>query len=303
MLTGTVVVRAMHRADVLAQCLLTLDQQLAMPEQLEIVVVHDGTPPVAARLDEWAAAGDRRRTLVASRPGGAAAGGLALAAAGGDVVLFTDATFLLPPTWLRTHLAVHDADPGVGMVGGPVGVHWPVGRPSGIGPEVASRTSGFDLGNDAGPFPDGQQPVRANMSVRRVAADAVGGFDPWLDVGTPEPLAPDTFGLADRLRRAGWVIAYEPGAAAVAQLTPTDLGVGRLRRRAFADGIVRARGELARTGVARTRRIRRSAGELRAAARAWQRRRAEKEPVGSLLPIILHTAASLEFARLVVRRS
>ena len=159
-----------------------------------------------------------------SAPGGAPVPGrrrAAIAQIGGELVALVEDTTLVAPGWAAA-VRAGLADPAVAAVWGPVRIAPDLGaRYRALGRMEYGRFHGQFQGSAALP----QSPPGNCMAFRRVALDAV--------------LAPDD-GFAEHqvaaaLRRAGWSIAFAPGAAssyAVANLhgarLATRFGHGRL---------------------------------------------------------------------------
>jgi glucosyl-dolichyl phosphate glucuronosyltransferase len=299
MTTGTIAVCTRDRATVLPQCLASLDGQLAEPDQVEVLVVDNGsTDGTADLLRRWQDEGDGRRVVGEPRVGLSRARNAALAASDRDVVLFLDDDALAPPTWARAHLAAYAAAPDVGSVGGPVGVVWPAGQPEWISPSVMWVYSALDLGDEAGPFPTEHGPYGTNMSVRRAAALAVGGYDPRLGRQGAKLLSSEEPDLTRRLRDAGWAIRYEPEAGLVQQVLPERLGKRWLMRRGWAQGISNARREVLGDKLSRRARLRRAADEARESREALaERRQAEPDDLDPTVRMVAHAAAALELVR------
>ena len=269
------------------------------PGQLEVLVVDNGsTDATPALLRDWAAAGPDRRAVVEPRVGLSHARNAALRTSGREVVLFLDDDALAPPTWARAHLAAYAAAPDVGSVGGPVGVVWPAGQPEWISPSVMWVYSAIDLGDEAGPFPTEHGPYGTNMSVRRAAALAVGGYDPRLGRQGAKLLSSEEPDLTRRLRDAGWAIRYEPEAGLVQQVLPERLGKRWLMRRGWAQGISNARREVLGDKLSRRARLRRAADEARESREALaERRQAEPDDLDPTVRMVAHAAAALELVR------
>jgi mycofactocin system glycosyltransferase len=197
--TVSVVIPVKDRADELRACLTSL-QQLDYPrQQLEIVVVDDGssdhTPAVARELGA---------VLVAS---GAVAGGPALArnrgaqVASGEILAFIDSDCIASPQWLLELLPVF-AEGKVAAVGGLV---------DGMYDETAldryeAVMSSLNLGGREMSGSSGDDTFylpSCNLLVRKAAFMAAGGFRVALQVG-------EDVDLTWRLRDAGWKIVYLP---------------------------------------------------------------------------------------------
>jgi mycofactocin system glycosyltransferase len=197
--TVSVVIPVKDRADELRACLTSL-QQLDYPrQQLEIVVVDDGssdhTPAVARELGA---------VLVAS---GAVAGGPALArnrgaqVASGEILAFIDSDCIASLQWLMELLPVF-AEGKVAAVGGLV---------DGMYDETAldryeAVMSSLNLGGREMSGSSGDDTFylpSCNLLVRKAAFMAAGGFRVALQVG-------EDVDLTWRLRDAGWKIVYLP---------------------------------------------------------------------------------------------
>jgi glycosyltransferase involved in cell wall biosynthesis len=304
-ITGTIAVATRNRATVLAQCLASLENQIAEPGQLEVLVVDNGsTDGTPALLDQWRHKPDRR-VVVEPDVGLSNARNTALATSTRDVVLLLDDDALVASGWARAHLDVYADDATVAAVGGPVGLHWPNGRPGWITDELANWYSALELGDEVGPFPTEHGPYGTNMSVRRSAAMAVGGFDPRLGrVGT-RLISGEEADLTRRLRAAGWGIVYTPAAAVVQQVLPERLHRGWVRRRAWSQGISNARLEVLADRPRRRTCLRRSSAELRDAGERWRRRRRGadgEDELTALCLVLAHAAAGFEYARIATLR-
>jgi glycosyltransferase involved in cell wall biosynthesis len=299
MTTGTIAVCTRDRAAVLPQCLASLDSLLGGPDVLEVLVVDNGsTDSTAGLLRRWRDGGEGRRVVSEPRVGLSRARNAALAASDRDVVLFLDDDALAPVTWARAHLAAYAAAPDVGSVGGPIGVVWPAGRPAWIGPAVMCWYSALDLGDEAGPFPTEHGPYGTNMSVRRAAALAVGGYDPRLGRRGTKLLSSEEPDLTRRLRAAGWVIRYEPEAAVVQQVLPERLEKRWLMRRGWAQGLSNARRDVLGERPSRRERLRRAVEEARESREALaERRGADPEDLDPTIRALAHASAALELAR------
>lgn len=141
------------------------------------------------------------RCVRADRPGLSIARNLGVAATDAAVIAFTDDDCRPRPGWIAALTAPFD-DASVGFVTGEV---------IGLGEGTAADVAG--LGPVRWRWPD--DPVRmgsgANMAVRRVVVDEVGGFDPSIGAGARVPSAED-HDLFLKALRAGWEGAHAPGA-------------------------------------------------------------------------------------------
>jgi glycosyltransferase involved in cell wall biosynthesis len=209
----SVVVCTRDRPAELARCVQSL-QRLEGPAH-EVIVVDNAPRDEAARR---VVASTPFRYLREERPGLDRARNRGIAEARHDVIAFTDDDVEVEPGWLGA-LAAAFIDPRVAGVTGrvlPAAQETPAQRlfqRYGNGMDKGDRPRMFDpavlrprqllRAQDVG--------VGANMAFRRQALEAVRGFDPALDVGTPAAGAGD-LDVFHRLLRAGFILRYEPAA-------------------------------------------------------------------------------------------
>jgi glycosyltransferase involved in cell wall biosynthesis len=175
----------------------------ALRDEDEAVVVDSAsTDPAVRRVAE--AAGFR--VVRASLPGLARARNVGIAATTAPLVAFTDDDCRPRPEWTAL-LAAHFADSVVGFVTGRV---LPDRED---GPVVAVKTD-----EEACRFQGAQDPAGtghgANMAMRRVALEAIGGFDEILGAGSSF-FAGEDHDVFYRLLRLGWVGVYDPDVVVV----------------------------------------------------------------------------------------
>jgi glycosyltransferase involved in cell wall biosynthesis len=239
--SASVVVCTRNRCDSLAACLASLDRQTL--EGLEIVVVDNGSGDgTAAYLADWRGQGTSRVTLAEPVAGLSRARNCGLDAAGGDIVLFLDDDATAPVSWAAAHVTAY-VDERVVAAGGPVVLRFPHGRPVWAVPELEQWWSALDHGDVPGPFPPPHGPYGTNMSVRRVTALEVGGFDTDLGRVGDSLLSSEEADLFERLWAMGGLIRYEPGAVVVHHVKRERLRVRWLLKRGWAQGRSNARRE------------------------------------------------------------
>ncbi len=256
---ASVVVCTRNRRDSLADCLASLEGQ--RPDDLEIVVVDNGsTDGTATFLARWQAQGANRVSVEEPVAGLSRARNRGLTVAAGDIVLFLDDDAVAPAAWAAAHLAAY-GDDRVVAAGGPVELEFPQGRPAWAVRELEHWWSALDHGDAPGPFPPPHGPYGTNMSVRRAAALAVGGFDVTLGRIGDSLLSSEEADLFERLWSSGGSIRYEPAARVIHRVTPDRLRVRWLLRRGWAQGRSNARRERPSPGRELRRRCRMEAAE------------------------------------------
>ncbi|WP_254764311.1 glycosyltransferase [Natrinema marinum] len=185
---ASVVVPARDEGDHLERTLDALAAQ-RFDGRLEVIAVASGETTISVAREHPIV----DRVLIDDRragPGPARNRGTTVA--DGDVLLFTDADTVVPPTWVRRHYR-HYATPGVVGVGGPL-------RPleAGIRHRACFRLLSDWWYRACWPLGFVQQPG-PNCSVRRTAFEAIDGFDESLG------FLEDT-DLSLRLSREGTVV-------------------------------------------------------------------------------------------------
>ncbi|MEO8192556.1 MAG: glycosyltransferase family 2 protein [Gemmatimonadales bacterium] len=205
----SVIVASYKRCEPLELCLEDLAAQVT-PRPFEVILVLQDHP---------AGYGDQLRARFSDRIGmqiaefaeglgTSRARNTGLSMAGGDIVAFLDDDVRLPPTWVGGMLSFYD-DPEIGAVGGFVDHpgHYNPARNAAY--RLLGLTSdryridwgGFNVGPASHPPED--QPAAwlsgGNMSFRRSAINAVGGFDEALGSFWHEDVD-----VAHRVAKSGW---------------------------------------------------------------------------------------------------
>lgn len=303
MTRATIAVCTLNRADVLPGCLASLDNQLFDGDDIEVLVVDNGsTDRTPELLLDWTA-GDpsTRRSVREPLIGLVNARNAALAASDREVVIFIDDDALATPTWARSHLAAYLPGSGIGSVGGPIGLVWPTGRPAWITDSLTQWFSVLDLGDAAGPYPNEHGPYGTNMSVWREAVVALGGYNPRFGRRAGNLMSGEEPELSRRLVEAGWKLHYEPKAAVVQQVLAERIDRDWLLRRGYAQGVTHARLDVEHGRNSRFTKLKQARAELRTAAHLYRQRdrRADAE-LADLVLVRTHAGAAREFARSAV---
>jgi glycosyltransferase involved in cell wall biosynthesis len=226
----------------LAECLSSLAEQTTSRDDYEVVVVDNGsTDGTSDWLAGWAAEGPHRRVVREPAPGLSRARNRGVEAAGGEVVLFLDDDAWAPRGWVAAHLGPYDDDPQVVMVGGPVVLEWPHGRPGWLAPRLEHWFSALDLGDQRRPFPTPHGPYGTNMSVRRRDLCEAGPFSDQLGRRGRSLLSAEEYDLSRRLWRSGAAIAYDPATLVVHRVMGDRVTRRWVLRRGWAQGRSNAR--------------------------------------------------------------
>lgn len=295
---ATVAVCTRDRARYLGGCLSTLVNQFCDGDEIEVLVVDNGSSDdTPALLDIWRRSGPRRRVIVEPNVGLSHARNTALRASDREVVIFTDDDALVPPTWARAHLSAYRTEFPPGAAGGPVGLVWPSGRPTWVGDELTPWYSGLDLGDVDGQFPGEHGPYGTNMSVWREAALAVGGFDTRFGRTGRRLLSSEERVMSHRLSAAGWQLRYVPAAAVVQQVLPERLSPRWVVRRGWAQGISNGRFEATSENLSACSQLRRAGEELRESMRLGRNRRRDDGELADIAVALAHAGTAVELAR------
>ncbi len=210
----TVVVATLERPQAVARLLPGVLRQA--PRSARVLLVDQSSPPALAATARFVRhLADRRVEHLPHRARGLpAARNRGLVHCDGRVVLFFDDDVVLRPGCIAAHLAAY-RDPTVGGVVGRIEERrlqpnaWRTTNRVGRSGRVITRLDGPDAR-------DVETLKGANMSVRRTAIDAVGGFDEGYG-GTA--LLEDA-DLSARVRALGFRLRYEPDASVIHEHLP-----------------------------------------------------------------------------------
>jgi glycosyltransferase involved in cell wall biosynthesis len=190
----SVIVPVYNDARRLARCLAALRAQTWPADRLEVIVVDNGSgDAVETALVELPTA----TLLREPRPGSYAARNRGIEASKGTILAFTDADCVPAPDWIERGVALLEATPEVGMVGGRIDLRFAdPARPTAV--ELFDRLYGFP--QERFVRRDGFS-VTANLFTRRTVMAAVGAFDASLRSGGDRE-------WGERAVRAGFRIVY-----------------------------------------------------------------------------------------------
>ena len=242
MITGTIAICTRDRAALLRRCLASVESSIAEPGQLEVLVVDNGSSDDTARRSRRGLPGGADRRVVPSRASGCRTPATARSPRPRATSCCSPTTTRSsPPVGPHAHL---DRLPRSTRraSGGPVGLVWPAGRPPWMTDELTQWYGALDLGDEPVPYPTAHGPYGINMSVRRLAALAVGGYEP---PARPRR-APVAVGrgarpaLAASRSRLGQCV-YVPGAASCTRSLAERADRRWLLRRGWAQGVTNAR--------------------------------------------------------------
>lgn len=225
----SIVVCSFNRLDCLRDCMNAIRAQLAATPGAELIVVDDGsTDGTGAWLDQQPPH-PSVTLLRQSNQGLSSARNRGWRAAGGDWVAYLDDDALPVADWLPQLASACAAAPAeIAVIGGPIRLQWPGPQPTWLPPSLYEWLTCLDV--PGGPQDSSTTPLfrGANMTCRKSALAAVGGFSESLGRKGTSLLSREECELADRLVSRGWRSRYEPAPWIWHRVHPA-----RLRRRWF----------------------------------------------------------------------
>jgi glycosyltransferase involved in cell wall biosynthesis len=228
----TVAIPTFNRSAFLRQTLEGIARQDYPPDLFETLVIdnnsRDDTAGVVADL---AASKPGLRYLQESRQGLDHARNRAIAEAKGDIILLGDDDILVEPDWIAQMIAPFLAHPGakIGAVGGEVIPVFPDGLP----PWVAGWHSPLAFRPDAGPLPEHQFPMGANLAFPRWVFKELGPFHTALDRTAGRYFSGGDSEMIRRIRNASMEVWFAPAAAVRHQMPASRTTFRYAARHAF----------------------------------------------------------------------
>lgn len=225
----SVVVSTFNRLELLRELLEALSGQTFT--DFEVVVVDDGSKRSVASAFEARKTPYPLTILTQHNAGAAAARHAGITKASGEIVVITDDDMLVPPDFLAEHVKAHDA--GFTLVLGQIAYDESLGDKPLFERFHAKQLARFVAKYSAHPTEvRGVMVCTGNVSFRRAAYLAVGGFDRSLDRSEDRE-------LGVRLQKAGAKLVFAPAARTTNRSDHTDLSVWR--RRNFQYGVYDSR--------------------------------------------------------------
>jgi len=228
----TVAIPTFNRSALLRQTLEGIARQDYPPDCFEALVVDNNSRDDTARVAaDFAASSLKLRCLLEAKQGLDHARNRAIAEAKGDIILFGDDDILVEPDWIAQMIAPFLNNPGarIGAVGGEVIPVFPDGLPtwmSGWHAPLAFRP-------DAGPLPDSQCPMGANLAIPRWVFNELGPFHTARDRTAGSYFSGGDSEMIRRIRAARMEVWFVPSAAVRHQMPASRTTFRYAARHAF----------------------------------------------------------------------
>jgi GT2 family glycosyltransferase len=225
-----------QRYDLLEQAIASIKGQTLSPAKFEILVI-DNSPDAEVSQTQSAKYSDieRFRWIYEHTPGLSNARNVAASNATAPLIAFLDDDAVADSVWLESLLKAYDIfGASVHCIGGPVRPRWGGDRPHWLCDELLAYLSVVNLGGEPRLLENGEWLAGANVSYRTDSIKKVGGFSMSLGrTGSAASLmSNEEIELADRLKKVGGYLAYEPLAAVEHHIAAERLTQEWFRRRA-----------------------------------------------------------------------
>ncbi len=236
-----VVICTYNRADRLAGCISSLLTQTLSPSVFEIVIVDDGSTDQTAHVCSAYAHSPNVRVIRQQNTGLGAARERGWRATAAPLVAFIDDDAEAPPNWLATVIQHFDQNirrsDAPAVLGGPARPIWEIARPAWLDDSLAAWLTAWEPYTDYRESKETGLFVGANMTFRRDALQAIGGFSPSLGRRGNNLLSHEESELWERLRDAGHCSAYDPAAWVHHHIPAIRMRPAWFRRRIFWEGV------------------------------------------------------------------
>jgi glycosyltransferase involved in cell wall biosynthesis len=174
---SSLVICTRNRASRLGRCLEFLE--VLDLENAEIVFVNNGSEDETGEiLRAWTEGRPDVRVVDEPRQGLGRARNTGWKSSRGEIVVFTDDDCYATPSYVQEHIRLYDADPSLGWISGRILLYDPNDA------KITIQENTEPTRYPPYRFLEAGAVHGANMSFRRSALEAIGGFDPLMGVGS-----------------------------------------------------------------------------------------------------------------------
>lgn len=233
----SVIIPTRDRPGLLRDTLRTLLACDVGEDEIEVIVIDDGSEPPLAPVVEEVATGGASVRCVRQAPGGLNAGrnhGARLA--GSPVIAFLDDDVLVNPGWARGVIAAFRELECDGMAGR-ILLRLEAPEPRWLSPRRRTYLSELDLGEERSWLDDGDLPYGANCAVTKAAYERAGQFRMGIDREGDSLISNGDTEFFERVRATGGRIAYNPDAVVQHRVPASRLTDSWALRRAHSQGL------------------------------------------------------------------
>jgi GT2 family glycosyltransferase len=232
-----------NRYDVLAEALVSLDQQTLPAAEYEVIVI-DNSSDAKGQRSFWRRSRGRYSASVhiQAEPGLSKARNTGLRAACAPLVAYCDDDAVVSPGWLQSLVTVFEDQPRAGVAGGPVVPIWPGQAPRWLHPWLSGFFTIIDRGPLRRELAADEWLAGTNIAFRRDLLVELGGFDENLGRRGARLLSNEDLDMTRRIGDLGFTSWYEPAAVVHHKVHEARVDQAWLRRRvawqAISDALV-----------------------------------------------------------------
>jgi len=244
---ATVLICTYNRADLLADTLDSLARNRTSAVRWDVIVVDNNSADqtrqvVTSRIHDYPVT---LRYIFEPRQGKSIALNTGLAATDASLIVFTDDDVRVTAEWVEASCRPMLDDPTIDYTGGPVMPLWEQACPPWLDqtrPDLWGTLAILDYGQTPFIFEERRRvPLGANMAVRRLLIDRIGGFDPDLGRRGNSLLGQEQAEFFCRSREAGARGLYVPAMGLQHHVPAKRLTRAYFRRWWFWKGVSKSR--------------------------------------------------------------
>lgn len=241
MISISLIVATYNRAPHLIRALESVVLQNLPHQMWECVVVNNNSKDdTEERFAAFAAAHPtfNLRLVRETQQGLSHARNRGIAECKGQYIAIIDDDERIVEGFLASYASFFDAHADAAVAGGPIVAEYETERPAWMSRYTERPIANpMDFGSEVRPFPAGKIPGGGNMAFRSSVVTTYGAFDPSLGRVAGRLIGGEETDFFERLRRAGEVIWYLPGAVMYHLIPPEKLTEEYFRRLCYNVGV------------------------------------------------------------------